>query len=46
MREFIVENLMNTEGLDLQYILLNNAVALAVAFFLMFVYKITYSGAA
>lgn len=46
MREFIVENLMNTEGLDLQYILLNNAVALVVAFFLMFVYKITYSGAA
>ena len=46
MRAFIMDNLMNTEGLNLQYILLNNAVALAAAFFLMFVYWITYSGAA
>ena len=46
MREFIIENLTNTEGLNLQVILLNNAVALLAAFFLMFTYKITYSGAA
>lgn len=46
MREFIVENLINTEGLNTGLILLNNVVALAAAFFIMFVYKITYSGAA
>ena len=46
MSAFIIDKLMNTEGLNLQYILLNNAVALAAAFFLMFVYWITYSGAA
>lgn len=46
MREFIVENLLNTEGLHFSVILLNNLVALVAAFFVMFVYKITYSGAA
>ena len=46
MRDFIVENLANTEGLDAMVILLNNVVALVAAFFLMFVYKLTYSGAA
>lgn len=46
MREFIVENLINTEGLNTGLILLNNVVALVAAFFIMFVYKITYSGAA
>lgn len=46
MREFIVENLINTEGLNTGVILLNNVVALVAAFFIMFVYKITYSGAA
>lgn len=46
MREFIVENLANTEGLDFTVILLNNLVAIIAAFFVMFVYKITYSGAA
>ena len=46
MREFIVENLTNTEGINFLLILLNNAVALIVAFFIMFCYKITYSGAA
>ena len=46
MREFIVENLTNTEGLDFSLIFLNNFVALIAAFFIMFVYKITYSGAA
>lgn len=46
MREFILENLRNTEGLNLMLLVLNNTVALVGAFFLMFVYKITYSGAA
>ena len=46
MREFIVENLINTVGLNTGLILLNNVVALVAAFFIMFVYKITYSGAA
>lgn len=46
MREFIVENLTNAAGLNLNYLVLNNVVAIIAAFFLMFVYKITYSGAA
>ena len=46
MREFIVENLVNTESIGVAEILLNNVVALLVAFFVMFTYKITYSGAA
>ena len=46
MREFILENLMDAQGLNLLQIVLNNVVAMAGAFFLMFVYKITYSGAA
>ena len=46
MREFITENLLNTEGLHYSMILLNNVVAVIAAFFVMFVYKITYSGAA
>ncbi len=46
MKDFIITNLANTEGLNLQVILLNNVVSLAAAFFLMFVYKITYSGSA
>lgn len=46
MREFIVENLLNTEGIDFTILLLNNVVAVVAAFFLMFVYKLTYSGAA
>lgn len=45
MREFILENLSSTT-LNLAQIVLNNVVALAVAFFLMFTYKITYSGTA
>lgn len=45
MREFIVENLVNTESIGVAEILLNNVVALLVAFFVMFTYKITYSGA-
>lgn len=46
MREFIIENLTAAETLSTAVIVLNNAVALAMAFFIMFTYKITYSGTA
>lgn len=46
MREFIVENLSSAETISLAVIVLNNIVAMAAAFFIMFTYKITYSGTA
>lgn len=46
MREFIIENLTNAENLNIGIIILNNAVTFIIAFFIMFTYKITYSGAA
>lgn len=46
MREFIIENLNNDETIKLATIILNNIVAMVIGFFLMFVYKITYSGTA
>lgn len=46
MREFIVENLVNTVTVDVATIVLNNIVAMAAAFFIMFTYKLTYSGTA
>lgn len=46
MREFIVENLSSAETISFAVIVLNNIVALAAAFFIMFTYKITYSGTA
>lgn len=46
MREFIVENLTNTEALSVTVILMNNVIALIVAFFIMFTYKISYTGSA
>lgn len=46
MREFIVENLTNTEALSVTVILMNNVIALIVAFFIMFTYKISYAGSA
>ena len=45
MKEFILKSLANTEGLDFTVLLLNNLVAIAAAFFIMFVYKVTYAGA-
>lgn len=36
MREFIVENLTNTEALSVTVILMNNIIALIVSFFIMF----------
>ena len=44
MREFILEELMDGTNLDVMTIILNNVVALIAALFIMFVYKITYSG--
>lgn len=46
MREFIIENLTAVETLQVSVIILNNIVAMVVAFFIMFTYKITYSGTA
>lgn len=46
MREFIIENLANMETIHFGMILLNNAVTLAASLFIMFTYKLTYSGAA
>ena len=46
MREFIIENLTNTESLQITVILMNNVVTLATAFFIMFTYKISYAGPA
>ena len=46
MREFIIENLTDAAVVDLSVIVLNNVVAMALAFFVMFTYKITYSGTA
>lgn len=46
MRDFIMNNLVHSSTLNLNIILLNNAVTLITAFFIMFTYKITYSGAA
>lgn len=46
MRAYILKNLTNTESLDLAVILLNNTVSLVMAFFIMFTYKISYTGSA
>lgn len=46
MREFILENLTDRTVIDMSVIILNNIVAMALAFFVMFTYKITYSGTA
>lgn len=46
MREFIIENLVNAEEISLNVVLLNNVITFVAAFFIMFTYKITYSGAA
>jgi uncharacterized membrane protein YhiD involved in acid resistance len=46
MREYIIENLTNTEALSITVILLNNVIAIVAAFFIMFTYKVSYAGAA
>ena len=46
MREYIIENLASEGTVDLLTIVMNNIVAMTASFFIMFVYKITYSGPA
>ena len=46
MRAYILENLTNTQSLDLAVILLNNTVSFVMAFFIMFTYKLSYTGTA
>ena len=46
MREFILENLANEGTVNVMTILMNNIVAMVASFFVMLVYKITYSGVA
>lgn len=45
MKEFILGNLVLNQDIILLDIILNNAVTFVVAFFIMFTYRITYSGA-
>lgn len=44
MRQFIIENLTNTEALSMKIIIMNNVIALIAAFFIMFTYKISHTG--
>jgi uncharacterized membrane protein YhiD involved in acid resistance len=46
MNEFILDNLTNQQSLDIYVILLNNLVAVVISLFIMFTYRITYSGTA
>lgn len=46
MRDFILEYFAEGLTIEISTIILNNIVALAAAFFIMFVYKITYTGTA
>lgn len=46
MREFVIENLTSAETISAAVIVLNNIVAMVIAFFVMFTYRITYSGTA
>lgn len=46
MKEFIIENLAGNAAMDVITIFWNNVAAMAAAFFIMFVYKVTYFGVA
>lgn len=46
MREFILENLADNGTINIMTVVMNNIVALVASFFIMFVYKLTYSGTA
>lgn len=46
MRDFIIDTLTDLAGLSMEIILLNNAVAVVLALFIMFSYYSTYSGTA
>lgn len=46
MKEFIIENLSREETIRLSIVIINYSVALIAAFFIMFTYKVTYTGTA
>lgn len=46
MREFIVENFTDVQTLSVYVIIVNYTVSSALALFIMYIYKITYSGTA
>lgn len=46
MNEFIIENLGRADTIGLSVVIINYIVALITAFFIMFTYKITYTGTA
>lgn len=46
MRDFIINNIDNAETIKLSIVIINYTVALMAAFFIMFTYKITYTGTA
>ena len=46
MRDFIIKNINNVETIKLSIVIINYTVALIAAFFIMFTYKITYTGTA
>lgn len=46
MTEFILKSFTDLAGLDLNTILLNNCVTIVISFFIMLVYRITYTGTA
>jgi len=46
MKNFIMDNFTNVATSDLNTIILNNLVAIAISLFILFIYRITYSGTA
>lgn len=46
MKDFILKNLTDLAGLNINTILLNNAATIVLAFFIMLTYKLTYTGTA
>lgn len=46
MKDFILENLAEYGTVDVMAVVINNIVAMAASFFIMFVYRITYQGVA
>lgn len=46
MKEYIIDNFSNIGSVNLNAILLNNVVAIIISFFILFTYRITYTGTA
>lgn len=44
MRDFIIDNFSNLTTSDFNTILINNIVAIVISLFILFIYRITYSG--